>query len=270
MSFDDIKIVGGPLVTATPKQIDHLETELWMTFPDGYREYMLRFGEGTLGDFVRIYPPWRILKSNTEWRKRIEKYWFWEKGRKVLPKERALEGILIGDSLNGDELLIHPTRAKSFFVLPIDKEKVFEIQGTLEDAIEWMCSSGRVVRAFRNRDFNPFDSRLIEEWFDESRIQDPPGESLEDIIQMCEKWGIRHRPQDLAKASLKNVGLEGYKPILVGESLVISGKSELLSGQGYRAEWQVLDLKTGAHIGTFVFMISDGMNSAQYNPVPGT
>lgn len=267
MSFEDIRIVGEKPVTATLKQIDNLENEFWLAFPEGYRDFMVRFGEGTIGDFLRIYPPWRIQATYREWRTRIDQYWFWEKGRKVLPKERAIECFPIGDTLNGDELVIHPSRPNRFFVLPGEAEKVFEIPGTLADAIEWICSSGRLTRAIRSRDFTAFDSRLIEEYLDDTVIQDPVGESIEDILQLFEKWVIRHKPQGLAKENLKNVGLKGYKPILVEESLVLSEKSNFPRKPGYRSEWQVVDMKTEDLIGIFIFRFSEGMSSLEYSPI---
>ena len=88
MDLKKIRVVGGPLVRATAADVADAESQLWITFPPGYREYVTTLGEGVLGgSFVRVYPPWRI-RELAEWRDRIRKYWFWDKGRKVLPKER--------------------------------------------------------------------------------------------------------------------------------------------------------------------------------------
>jgi hypothetical protein len=75
-----------------------------------YREYITGLGEGVLGSFIRIYPTWRIESELAEWRSRINKYWFWDAGKDLLPKERALEFVIIGDTVNGDEIVFHPFR----------------------------------------------------------------------------------------------------------------------------------------------------------------
>lgn len=109
MKLEDIRIVGEPLVLATPADVDGLESRLWIAFPEGYRDYVTRLGEGILGgSFIRIYPPWRIENEIAEWRRRINKYWFWDEGRHVLPKECALECVIIGDTRSGDEIVFHP------------------------------------------------------------------------------------------------------------------------------------------------------------------
>lgn len=64
-----------------------------------------------------------IEKELTEWRRRINKYWFWDDVRELLPKERALECVIIGDTVSGDELVFHPSRPNRLFVLPRDSEQ---------------------------------------------------------------------------------------------------------------------------------------------------
>jgi len=70
MKISDIKIEPslGPLVRATAAQVDELEAD---------------------------------------WRDRIKKYWVWDKGTDLLPKARALECVIVGDTGNGDELVFH-------------------------------------------------------------------------------------------------------------------------------------------------------------------
>src|SRR4051794_17604853 len=118
MKIDEVQIVGGPLVLAMPEDVDSLESRLWIEFPDGYREYVTRLGEGVLGgSLVRIYPPWRVEKELRTWRRRIAKYWFWDEGREVLPKDRAVECVIVGDTVNGDDLVFYPGRHDRLFVL---------------------------------------------------------------------------------------------------------------------------------------------------------
>src|SRR5688572_1289215 len=127
MRIDDIKIVGKPLVRSTNADVDRFESEYWLTLPKGYREYITRLGEGILGgSWVRIYPRSRIVRELDEWRDRVRQFWFWDAGRKLLPKSRALECVVIGDTMGGDELVFHPSRPNRLFVLPRESEKIFE------------------------------------------------------------------------------------------------------------------------------------------------
>ncbi len=76
--FDNVTVVGGPLVLSPSAEVDAAEAQLGTRFPTGYREYVTRFGEGVLGgSYIRIYPPRRILSGANnlaEWRQRIDEY----------------------------------------------------------------------------------------------------------------------------------------------------------------------------------------------------
>ena len=87
--FENITVIGGPLVLSTPAEVDAAEAHLGIRFPTGYREYVTKLGEGVLGgSYIRIYPPHRILGGTSnnllQWRQRISEYWFWDLGRHVL------------------------------------------------------------------------------------------------------------------------------------------------------------------------------------------
>jgi hypothetical protein len=160
MDLSKVRIVDGPLALASDEQVNQLETKLGIVFPQGYREYVTTLGEGVLGGtFVRVYPPWRITRELREWRKRIKQYWFWDQGKAVLTKKRATESIIIADTLNGDELIFHPEEVDRLLVLPRHYQDIFEAGSDLLEAVEWMCSSGKLTRPFKTRNFEPFDSR---------------------------------------------------------------------------------------------------------------
>jgi hypothetical protein len=155
--------MGGPLVLSPPAEVDAAEAQLATRFPTGYREYVTRFGEGVLGgSYVRIYPPRRILSDENnlaEWRQRIDEYWFWDDGREVLRKEQALLSVIIGDTLEGDELIVHRSNPERICVLPRNSEDVYVAGDGLPAAIECLCGSGTLTEAFSERNFEPFDNR---------------------------------------------------------------------------------------------------------------
>ena len=205
MKIDDVRIVREPLVLATQANVEELESRLWVTFPEGYRDYVTRLGEGVLSSFIRIYPPWRIENELAEWRRRINKYWFWDEGRDVLPKERALECVIIGDTVNGDEVVFHPNRRNRLFVLPRDSEQVHDAGEDLLAAVAWMGSSGELIEPFSAWDFEPLDSRLKADVAEPGpgKLADPDGESLDDLVELGKRWAARHSVRKLADHDLK-------------------------------------------------------------------
>jgi len=159
MKLQDIKPEGSPLVRATAAEVGSVESELGLEFPKGYLEYVTEYGEGTLATYVRVYPPWRVLKEWKVFQKRIRKYWLWDDGSEALPKKRALQLIIFCDTLNGDEVVFHPTAPNQIFVLPRGGGIIHEIGRDLFEALDWLCGSGILTKAVKNRSFKPFDSR---------------------------------------------------------------------------------------------------------------
>jgi hypothetical protein len=241
MKITDIKIEPspGPLVLATPRQVDELEARLWITFPPGYREYVTQIGEGELGEFVKVYPPWRVDRELAEWRSRIDKYWLWDKGKGVLPKARALECVVVGDTGNGDELVFHPRYPDRLFVLTgrgsSGDGEIFVVGSDLLSAIEWMCSSGRLTRRFKDRTLRPFDSRRDEPELKE--VADPPGESLDDIVKLGRDWARRHRAR---KTLYDDLPVGKGTATFIYEAIVLEGRQGLDGEEpGYLAVFRV-------------------------------
>lgn len=158
--FDDYRIVGDTVFLSTSKEVDEAEARIGFSLPSGYREYATMLGEGVLGgSFIRIYPPHRMLRELPVWRERINEYWFWDLGRDVLTKEEALQSIILGDTVAGDELVVHPDRSERIYVLPRSYEEVFVAGDGLPAAVEWLCSAGTLTEPFSDREFEPFTTR---------------------------------------------------------------------------------------------------------------
>ncbi|KVO27686.1 hypothetical protein WL80_06100 [Burkholderia ubonensis] len=155
--FNRIIVRKAASACPTAADVSAAEEKLRTRFPKDYAEYITRFGEGVLGgDFVRIYPPRRILAELEDWRARIDQYWFWDEGRSVLTKDAASRAIVIGDTTVGDELIFHPGSPDRILVLPRESESIFVAGDGLEQAIEWLCTSGELSEPFDERDFEGF------------------------------------------------------------------------------------------------------------------
>jgi len=261
----DIQVVSEPLVLATAAEVDALASRLWIEFPPGYREYMTGLGEGMLGSFIRIYPTWRIETELAEWRRRINKYWFWDAGKDLLPKERALECVIIGDTVNGDEIVFHPFRRNRLFVLPHESDQVFDAGADLLSAVEWMCTSGELIEGFQERCFEPFDSRVNATCDEtEDAVADPEGESLDGIVELAVNWAKRHAAKKTAQSELRKQTPKGGKAKLLYEGILIDGSSKL--DVGYAVAWQIVDKESGKPLGIFRWSKGDSHQGSAYEP----
>lgn len=139
-SLADMPVIGEPS-RATDADVDEAERVLGARLPAGYRTFVVELGEGVFGSKLRIYPPARVIHDLDEWRERIERYWFW--GEAPLPQATALECVRIGDTIDGDELVFHPSDPDTLYLLPRHSDRSRALGRGLAEAI------AKVVRAKR-------------------------------------------------------------------------------------------------------------------------
>ena len=56
-------------------------------------------------------------------------------------------------------MIFHPEEPDRLLVLPVDSEGIFVAGADLLEAVEWLCSSGKVTRPFPERVFEPCAGR---------------------------------------------------------------------------------------------------------------
>ncbi|SHM70446.1 SMI1/KNR4 family protein [Flavobacterium chilense] len=161
MNFDNYKIIPNyqtnktDLFTADAAEILACEKTLNVLFDEDYKEYVSQYGSGILGGtYVRIFLPETIIVTLEEWRKRIAEYWFWDEGKDILTKDEVLSSIRIGDTFDGDEIIV---LKNEYYILPRYSEMIYKAGNTLEETITWLCSSGILTEAFSEREFEPFN-----------------------------------------------------------------------------------------------------------------
>ena len=166
MNFDNYKVIPNyktnktNLFLASEEETLACEKTLNIAFDEDYKEYVLVYGSGILGGtYVRIFLPETIILTLEEWRNRITEYWFWDEGKEVLTKDQVLKSVRIGDTFDGDEIILYEGE---YFVLPRYSEMIYKAGNTLEETITWLCSSGILTEAFPEREFEPFDPSDLE------------------------------------------------------------------------------------------------------------
>jgi len=171
MAFEEVKIVDPyvekgwtpelKLTLASLDEVDAVEAELDVVFPEGYREFVTTLGLGQYCNFIRIDMPSRILSEYEEHQRSLNEYWFWDLSKDVLSQERAMESIKIGDTDHGDVIIFHPENNRELFVLPRDDDLLHRIGSNLYEAIDWLCTSrdnphsGSVGETHKRRYFVP-------------------------------------------------------------------------------------------------------------------
>lgn len=161
MNFENYNIIPNyntaktELFLTNREEIERCEKMLNIEFDNDYKKYVLTYGNGILGGtYIRIYLPKRITKTLTEWRNRINEYWFWADYNAVLTKEAVLTSVRIGDTFDGDEIILHNNK---YYILPRHSEIIYKLGENLEEAVAWLCTKGILTEPFKERDFEPFN-----------------------------------------------------------------------------------------------------------------
>ena len=125
-SFEDVYLVNPAHVRpSTSGEVTGLESELGVRMPTGYDEYVRRLGDGALGHLVRVYPPTTLGTRTSEWRARVQEYWFWDTtAAGVEPESFQDRGVVVADTFDGDELCFLPEDPDALFLLPRDDDDV--------------------------------------------------------------------------------------------------------------------------------------------------
>ncbi|MBL8547451.1 MAG: SMI1/KNR4 family protein [Hyphomonadaceae bacterium] len=148
------------LAPIAPAEVAAAEAALSVRFPTGYYDFITRYGRGVLGGLVRIYTPADVLNGPNnvrEWRARIDEYWFWDASAALLPKARALECVVIADTVGGDELVFHPDQTDRLYVLAHDFDEAYLASDVgLEAAVDWFFTSGVIDEPFEDLSFEPY------------------------------------------------------------------------------------------------------------------
>jgi hypothetical protein len=135
--FDRVVLVTRHVEPVPGAAVDELIGELGMPLPSGYREFITRFGEGSYADLFRLYPPDRIRADLAEMRARWAEFWFFDQSADLLASHEAQEAVPIGDTFDGDELVVHPKRDDVVFILPRHVDRIATVASDLRSLHRW-------------------------------------------------------------------------------------------------------------------------------------
>jgi hypothetical protein len=144
---------------STSTELDALEKKLACTMPMGYRDFMLRYGEGVICKYLRIYTPLQILQEYKQFQARVASCYFWSEGAKIASQEQVCQSIPIADTLDGDELIFHPSSPDKLWVLPRYEGRIYQVEKHLANAIHWILSGGVLTNPFWIATFHPYCSK---------------------------------------------------------------------------------------------------------------
>ncbi|MEQ8675946.1 MAG: SMI1/KNR4 family protein [Aggregatilineales bacterium] len=166
MDTEKVTIIGKHGKPIPPDQISKLADTLGITLPIGYVDFMQAFGEGLYADLFRIYPPDRILNEYEERRQWWQdssyedlegnRHWFFRGSEDILNPDQLQESFIIGDTLDGDNLVFYPPDPDHIYILPRHDDLIFTTDSHFDNLHTlWNLEGGQSLL----RIFQPLNSQ---------------------------------------------------------------------------------------------------------------
>ncbi len=159
VSLDRLRPVSQYRRLLSSSDVGSAQRSMGMDFPEGYSTFFQTFGLGLIGGLVRVYSPQRVVRDNPAWRQRVAEYFFWKEAGTGMSAQRVCQSWCIGDTVQGDELIVHPDDPNRVFVLPRDGEEVHDAGHGLTHALAWTLGSGLLTDPVEFWTFEPWTPR---------------------------------------------------------------------------------------------------------------
>ena len=133
--FDEVFVISKHIQPVPQSEVDKLEDHFGFKFPIGYTNFITRFGYGEYCGLFYIYTPLSILARSLDERKTWRQFyyesvvddkqhWIFEGSERVLSEKQLQKSILIGSSLDGDQLVFYPPKPDRIYILPRHSDKI--------------------------------------------------------------------------------------------------------------------------------------------------
>jgi hypothetical protein len=147
MIFDEVQVISTHIQPIPLSEVERVEHLLGVQLPEGYIAFITRFGVGRYCDLFRIYAPNQILEEYTKHRDfwkvwyytdtEGKQHWFFEGSEALLNESQLQESIIVGDSVDGDELVFYPAQPDRIYVLPRHSDRISWVKADFSDLHHW-------------------------------------------------------------------------------------------------------------------------------------
>ncbi|MFB9314654.1 SMI1/KNR4 family protein [Nocardioides plantarum] len=136
MNLSDLRLVSRHSSPVPASETSAAAAALGTPLPEDYVAHVERYGRGITCETVRVYVPGDLAGTTAQWRQRITDYWFWETdGVEVTPETLQTRGVVIADTLDGDEFCFVAGAPDRVYVLPRHSDEALAFDGGLLPAV---------------------------------------------------------------------------------------------------------------------------------------
>lgn len=156
---DEVYLVDDRLHAGERSRVADAERLLHTRFPRGSEAFVTTFGEGTYADHLRVYPPaWEVREYRTSqagWRDLQGEEEAMLDAAYGYTMSRFLASIIVMDTVDGDEFVFHPDDPENIFIYRHETAEMYQVGGTLGEAMEWVMEAGELFDPARTGVLSP-------------------------------------------------------------------------------------------------------------------
>jgi hypothetical protein len=139
VDLGDLRLVSRHAHPVPASETAAASAALGTALPEGYAAHVERYGPGLTCEVVRVVVPRDLEERTAEWRDRITEYWFWETDAVgVTPADLQTRGVVVADTLDGDELCFVAGAPERLFLLPRHSDDAIAFDDGFLPAVRWV------------------------------------------------------------------------------------------------------------------------------------
>lgn len=119
----------------TAERVADFEQRMRIILPADHREFLERFGEGIVFNHFRIFGLDKIESEAHTFQTRWQSFFLWDAPDSALRQEQMENCVIIGDTFNGDELVVSRDYPGEVFYFPQDEHRIVRMSSSLESAL---------------------------------------------------------------------------------------------------------------------------------------
>ncbi len=159
MELDQIYLVSPKKEIVDLAGLKDLEDRLKVNLPNDYCEFLIRFGGGDFCGCLSHFNCRDLLEGQQRYQSIFREFYLWDTKTSALSKQEVIEAIWLARSIDGDEIVFHPSKSPGLFLLPRNSETILPIGSRWEQVLDFFAYSGVVFKTSQFPWFCTFKDR---------------------------------------------------------------------------------------------------------------
>ena len=127
-------------------ELKSLEDRLKVKLPDDYCEFLIKFGAGEFCGWLSHFNSSDLFEGQKSYQNLVREFYLWDTKTSALSKQEVIEATWLARSIDGDEIVFHPSKSPGLFLLPRNLETILPIGSSWGQVLDFFAYSGVIFK----------------------------------------------------------------------------------------------------------------------------